>query len=136
MIFTENDLPPVEIQGFLERKHVLVSGGKKAPNRQWKVCYTALCGQILCFFKNKDDFSASKALCAPIGLHNSLCMVASDYVKRKYTFRLVNTDGSEYLFSCSTDVEMLDWVEKIAFRAKLPPSQQLLNLEVPKVSFK
>ncbi|KRT83529.1 Pleckstrin homology domain containing protein [Oryctes borbonicus] len=128
---SENELPPVEIQAFLERKHVLI-GGKRAPNRQWKVCYTVLCGQLLCFFKNKDDFGASKALSAPIGLHNSMCTVADDYHKRKYTFRLVNVDGSEYLFSCSTESEMVDWVEKISFRAKLPPSQQLLHLEVPK----
>ncbi|KAK9716990.1 Variant SH3 domain [Popillia japonica] len=128
---SENDMTLVDLQAFLERKHVLV-GGKRAPNRQWKICYTVLCGQLLCFFKNKDDFCASKALSAPIGLYNSLCAVADDYHKRKFTFRLATVDGSEYLFSCTTESEMMEWVEKISFKAKLPPSQQLLHLDVPK----
>lgn len=33
---SELDLPPVEIQGMLERKHELQSGGKRAPVRSWK----------------------------------------------------------------------------------------------------
>lgn len=134
--FTESpevELPPVEIQAFLERKQVLAAGGKKAPNRAWKNIYTVLCGQLLCFFKNKEDFRESKALCAPIGIHNSNCTVAEDYIKRKHTFRLVNVDGSEFLFSCISNEEMSDWVQKISFRAKLPPSQQLLHLVIPKV---
>lgn len=35
-----NALPPVEIQGLLERKHELQSGGKKAAVRSWKQYYT------------------------------------------------------------------------------------------------
>nr|XP_022910961.1 spectrin beta chain, non-erythrocytic 5 isoform X3 [Onthophagus taurus] len=129
----ENDLPPVEIESFLERKQVLISGGKKAPNRQWKICYSVLCGQLLCFFKNKDDFAASKALCSPIGLHNSTCSIATDYTKRRYTFRLITIDQSEYLFSCTRPEEMTDWVSKISFKARLPPSQQLVSLNfIPK----
>lgn len=33
-------LPPVEIQGVLDRKHELQSGGKKAALRSWKTFYT------------------------------------------------------------------------------------------------
>jgi hypothetical protein len=33
-------LPPVEIQGILDRKHELQSAGKKAPVRSWKTFYT------------------------------------------------------------------------------------------------
>lgn len=47
-------LPPAEIEGFLERKQELQSGGKKATIRSWKNMYTVLCGQLLCFFKDKD----------------------------------------------------------------------------------
>lgn len=39
-----DQLPPVEIQGVLERKHELQSGGKKAAVRSWKSLYT---GKIL-----------------------------------------------------------------------------------------
>lgn len=34
------NLPPVEIQGYLERKQELQSGGKKATIRSWKTFYT------------------------------------------------------------------------------------------------
>ncbi|KAK4883333.1 hypothetical protein RN001_006652 [Aquatica leii] len=129
---SENELPPVEAQGFIERKQVLSAGGKRAQNRTWRNYFTVLCGQLLCFFKNKDDFAASKAISSPLGIYNAVCNIAEDYFKRKHTFRLVTSDGSEFLFSCSSEVEMLDWVNKIAFRAKLPPSQQLINLEIHK----
>ncbi|KAF5273495.1 hypothetical protein FQA39_LY07512 [Lamprigera yunnana] len=129
---SENELPPVEAQAFLERKQVLTAGGKRAQNRTWRNYFTVLCGQLLCFFKNKDDFAASKAISSPLGIYNAICTIAEDYYKRKYTFRLVTSDGSEFLFSCSSEVEMLEWVNKISFRAKLPPSQQLIHLEVHK----
>jgi hypothetical protein len=35
-------LPPVEIQGTLDRKHELQSAGKKAPVRSWKTFYTGM----------------------------------------------------------------------------------------------
>lgn len=49
----ENTLPPAELEGFLERKQELQSGGAKVANRKWKRFYTVLCGQLLCFFKDK-----------------------------------------------------------------------------------
>lgn len=36
---------------FVDRKHELQSGGRKAPLRSWKNFYGILCGQLLCFFK-------------------------------------------------------------------------------------
>ncbi|XP_017780552.1 PREDICTED: spectrin alpha chain, non-erythrocytic 1 isoform X2 [Nicrophorus vespilloides] len=129
------ELPPVEIQTFLDRKQVLTAAGKRAQIRTWKNLYTVLCGQLLCFFKNVEDFSASKAMYPPLGIHNALCTVADDYNKRKHTFRLVMPDQSEYLFSCLSDQDMLDWVRKISFRAKLPPSQQLVHFEVQKQDY-
>lgn len=126
---------PVEAESFLDRKQLLIPGSKRAPNRAWKNSYTVLCGQLLCFFKNRDDFSLSKASCPPINIHNALCSVADDYQKRRNTLRLVVPDGSEFLFACNSELEMDDWIQKINFRAKLPPSQQLWNFEISKVSF-
>lgn len=83
-----DQLPPVEIQAVLDRKQELQSGGKKAPVRSWKTYYTVLCGQLLCFFKDQDDFVASKAACAPIIILGARCEKASDYTKRKHVFRL------------------------------------------------
>ena len=38
-----DQLPPVEIQGLLDRKHELQSGGKRAAVRSWKTLYTGKC---------------------------------------------------------------------------------------------
>ncbi|XP_076681486.1 spectrin beta chain, non-erythrocytic 5 kst isoform X2 [Andrena cerasifolii] len=122
-------LPPVEIQGLLERKHELQSAGKKAAVRSWKQYYTVLCGQLLCFFKDMEDFSLSKAATAPITIFNAICEKADDYTKKKNVFRLKCTDGSEFLFLAPSQQEMEDWVNKISFHAKLPPSLQLLSYD-------
>lgn len=126
------DVPPVEAESFLDRKQVTF-GGKRAANRTWKNVYTVMCGQLLCFFKNKEDFVRSNAFCAPIAIHNCQCGIADDYNKRKHTFRLITSDSCEYLFSCNSEQEMQDWISKIVFRARLPPSQQLVHYDVPKV---
>ena len=49
-----SDLPPSEMEGYLDRKHELQTGGKKAAIRSWKNFYTVLFGQLLCFFKDKE----------------------------------------------------------------------------------
>ena len=46
--------PPVDMEGILERKQELQSGGKKATIRSWRFYYTVLCGQLLCFFKDEQ----------------------------------------------------------------------------------
>ncbi|KAL1131759.1 hypothetical protein AAG570_011372 [Ranatra chinensis] len=122
-------LPPVEIQGVLDRKHELQSGGKKAAVRSWKTLYTVLCGQLLCFFKDHDDFAASKAACSPVIVYKAKCEKAENYTKRKHVFRLCTTDGSEYLFLAPTESEMEDWVNKITFHAGLPPNLQLMSYD-------
>jgi hypothetical protein len=49
--------------------------------------------------------------------------------------RLCCTDGSEFLFAAASEAEMEDWVNKVSFHAKLPPSLQLLSYdETHKVS--
>lgn len=48
------NLPPAEMEGGLERKQELQSGGKKATIRSWKNYYAVLFGQLLCFFKDKE----------------------------------------------------------------------------------
>lgn len=123
------DLPPVEIQGFLERKHELQSGGKKAPVRSWKLFHIVLCGQLLCFFKDEEDFYQKKAATAPVNILNARCEKAEDYTKKKNVFRLHLPDGSEFLFLTSNQEECLDWVNKISFHAALPPNLQLMSYD-------
>lgn len=123
------DLPPVEIQGVLERKHELQSGGKRAPVRSWKPFHTVLCGQLLCFFKDEGDFYEKKAATAPVNILNARCEKADDYTKKKNVFRLKLPDGSEFLFLANNKTEMLDWVNKISFHASLPPNLQLMSYD-------
>lgn len=123
------DLPPVEIQGMLERKHELQSGGKRAPVRAWKSFHTVLCGQLLCFFKDEDDFFEKKAATAPVNILNARCEKADNYTKRKNVFRLHLPDGSEFLFLAANKIELLDWVNKLSFHASLPPNLQLMSYD-------
>jgi spectrin beta len=46
-----------------------------------------LCGQLLCFFRDHDDFLASKAATSPIIVFKARCEKAEDYTKRKHVFR-------------------------------------------------
>lgn len=61
-------LPPVEMEGFLDRKHELQAGGKRATIRSWKTFYTVLCGQLLCFFKASQSFGHSVGHALPMHL--------------------------------------------------------------------
>ncbi|XP_052847528.1 spectrin beta chain, non-erythrocytic 5 isoform X3 [Drosophila gunungcola] len=123
------DLPPVEIQGTLERKHGLQSGGKKAPVRSWKQFHTVLCGQLVCFFKDDNDFLQQKTATAPVNILGAKCERAEDYTKKKYVFRLRLPDGSEFLFEAPSLDILNDWVRKISFHASLPPNMQLLSYD-------
>ncbi|XP_026745926.1 spectrin beta chain, non-erythrocytic 1 isoform X2 [Trichoplusia ni] len=119
------DLPPVEIEGYLERKQEAGCGGKRATVRSWRSYYSVLCGQLLCFFRDELDFASAKAAAPPVAILNARCEPAGDYTKRANVFRLAGADGAEYLFACSTKDLMKEWVAKLSFHAQLPPELQL-----------
>jgi spectrin beta len=48
---------------------------------------SVLCGQLLCFFRDHEDFLASKAATSPIIIFKARCEKAEDYTKRKHVFR-------------------------------------------------
>uniref|UniRef100_A0A183IDZ9 Calponin-homology (CH) domain-containing protein n=1 Tax=Soboliphyme baturini TaxID=241478 RepID=A0A183IDZ9_9BILA len=119
------NMQSIEKDGFLERKQDLQNGGKRATIRSWKTFYTILCGQLLCFFKDEDAFIDNMAASPPVYILNAVCQPAPEYQKRRNAFKLQTTDGAEFLFVCSSEEEMKDWVAKISFHASLPPSMQL-----------
>ncbi|XP_045137790.1 spectrin beta chain, non-erythrocytic 1-like isoform X9 [Portunus trituberculatus] len=123
------NLPPVEIQGYLERKQELQSGGKKATIRSWKGFYTVLCGQLLCFFKDEEDFYDQKAASPPISIHQAKIEVAGDYTKKKHVFRIITRDNAEYLLLAESEENLEEWVTKLKFHAELPPSMQLMSYD-------
>jgi len=126
-INTMQNLPPVEIDGFLDRKQELQTGGKRATIRSWKSYYTVLCGQLMCFFRDQEDFFESKAASSPVMIFQASVEAAEDYTKRKFVFRLHTSDGSEFLFGADNEEQQQEWVKKIRFHASLPPSQQLTS---------
>ncbi|MFH4980275.1 hypothetical protein AB6A40_006984 [Gnathostoma spinigerum] len=125
----EDETGSVDMYGYLDRKHDLQTGGKKATVRTWKRFYTILCGQLLCFFKDENAFRENSASSAPVNILNAECNICPEYLKKKNTFRLKVQDGSEYLFSCTEEKIMLEWIDKIRFHAALTPSQQLRSFD-------
>ncbi|KAI6229996.1 Spectrin repeat-containing domain protein [Aphelenchoides fujianensis] len=122
-----DELKSIDMNGYVDRKHELSVGGRKATNRSWRNHYTILCGQLLCFFKDEDSFFENNANAPPVYILHARCVVYPEYAKRKHTFKLNTHDGQEFLFSCETYAKMIEWVEKINFHARLDPSHQLTS---------
>ncbi|CAJ0573578.1 unnamed protein product, partial [Mesorhabditis spiculigera] len=120
-----NEQSSIDMTGYVDRKQELQSSGKKATLRSWKNYYTILCGQLLCFFKDEEAFMSNNAASPPVCIYNAICQQYPEYAKRKNAFKLIAQDGAEYLFACSEERQMLEWVAKIKFHASLEPSAQL-----------
>ena len=118
-------MPPITLEGFLERKQQH-SGGKRSTIRSWKTYYTVLSGQLLCFFKDQNDFKDAKAASQPLFLHNATCEVAHDYhKKRKHVLRLQTADNSEFLLQAASKESQEEWLEKLQLTSKLEPSESV-----------
>jgi len=122
-------LPPVELRGALERKQETMAGGKRATVRSWKTFYTVLCGQLMCFFRDEEDFEAQKAASPPVSIRAATVAAATDYTKKRHVFRLITSDTAEYLLAAETEAAMRDWVAKCSFHASLPPQLQLMSYD-------
>ena len=123
--YDPSSMPPVLIDGFLERKQQNQSGGKRSTIRSWKTYYTVLSGPILCFFKDENDFKEAKNASPPILIHNAQIEEAKDYTKKKYVIRLITQDSSEFLFDASTRDNQKNWIEKLMLSAELAPSESV-----------
>ncbi|CAI2353897.1 unnamed protein product [Caenorhabditis sp. 36 PRJEB53466] len=119
------DMGAIDMKGFFDRKQCQQSGGKRATIRSWKNYYGILCGQLLCFFKDEQQFIENIAAAPPVYIYGAQCEQYPEYAKRKNAFRLLGQDGSEFIFSCPDERQMLEWVAKIQFHAHLTPSNQL-----------
>ena len=131
--YDPSSMPPILIDGFLERKQQNQSGGKRSTIRSWKTYYTVLSGPILCFFKDETDFKEAKNASPPILIHNAQIEEAKDYTKKKYVIRLITQDSSEFLFDATTRDNQKNWMEKLMLSAELAPSESVkrstLNVE-------
>ncbi|KAI8480573.1 Spectrin beta chain, non-erythrocytic 5 [Branchiostoma belcheri] len=116
-----------EREGTLERKQELQPNGKRSTVRAWKSYYTVLSGPLLCFYKDQKDWTQSSTAGPSIQLQGATCEVAVDYHKKKHVFRLRPCDGSEYLFSAKSHLDMRQWISKVQIQANLPPPAQQPN---------
>ncbi|KAK3093468.1 hypothetical protein FSP39_016126 [Pinctada imbricata] len=117
-----DNLPPVDVEGMLDRKQELQAGGKKATIRSWKNFYTVLYGQIMAFYKDKEGAAEKQPVSPCIFLHNATCEIAKDYTKKKHVFRLKLGDGADFLLEASSEASMQDWLAKINHYAVQTPN--------------
>ncbi|TRY55293.1 hypothetical protein DNTS_013453, partial [Danionella cerebrum] len=106
---------PVLIEGFLARKHELEGQNKKASNRSWNTVYCVLKPGQLSAYKDGKSFTHSVTYHGeePLTLTNASWEILTNYKKKKQVFKLRLEDGSEYLFQCKDEEELLSWTQAI-----------------------
>ncbi|XP_074899080.1 uncharacterized protein LOC142038027 isoform X6 [Buteo buteo] len=101
------------MEGTLERKHVLQTGGRKASCRAWGLFHAVLMRQTLCFYQDRRDSLKSSVVALPLNLSGAVCTPDAEYTKKTNCFRLQLRDGSEYLLRAPSQPLMNEWVSKL-----------------------
>ncbi|NXP79877.1 SPTB2 protein, partial [Ramphastos sulfuratus] len=120
-----NKVPPGKtefqmMEGSLERKHVLQSGGRKANCRAWGLFHAVLMRQTLCFYQDRRDSLKSSVVALPLNLSGAVCTPDPEYTKKTNCFRLQLRDGSEYLLRAPSQTLMNEWVFKLQQNSGFP----------------
>ncbi|NXH48643.1 SPTB2 protein, partial [Dicaeum eximium] len=108
------------MEGTLERKHVLQTGGRKASCRAWGLFHAVLMRQTLCFYQDRRDSLKSSVVALPLNLSGAVCSPDAEYTKKTNCFRLQLQDGSEYLLRAPTQPLMNEWVSKLQQNSGFP----------------
>ncbi|NXA32649.1 SPTB2 protein, partial [Eudromia elegans] len=108
------------MEGTLERKHVLQTGGRKATCRAWSLFHAVLMRQTLCFYQDRRDSLKSSVVALPLNLSGALCTPDTEYTKKTNCFRLQLRDGSEYLLRAPSQLLMNEWVSKLQQNSGFP----------------
>ncbi|CAH2256517.1 spectrin beta chain, non-erythrocytic 5-like isoform X4 [Pelobates cultripes] len=106
------------MEGPLERKHSLQSGGRKASNRTWSVYYAVLVRRTLCFYHDRRH-SKSSVSASSLHLTGAVCTPNTNYTKRNNCFCLRLSDGSEYLLCAPSSLLAHEWVAKLQHNSGL-----------------
>ncbi|PAA57472.1 hypothetical protein BOX15_Mlig002032g2 [Macrostomum lignano] len=122
-----SDLMPPSIEGELEARQELQSGGVKNPARKWKKRYAALCGHLLALFKDKTAYNTGDRALHSLVIYAAQCETDSEH---RNSLRLQLKDGSLYLLMLPSNQDCLAWRGQIKFRAGLDPSRQLVEEEL------
>ncbi|KAM5129946.1 spectrin beta chain, erythrocytic [Mantella aurantiaca] len=106
---------PIQIQGYLSRKHDLEEALKKAQIRSWNNVYCVLKNNDLFFYKDAKNFALNESLQGEDGLFlgNASCEAVADYKKKKHVFRLRLSDGNEWLFQAKDEADRQAWIDNI-----------------------
>uniref|UniRef100_A0A1I8IIM1 PH domain-containing protein n=1 Tax=Macrostomum lignano TaxID=282301 RepID=A0A1I8IIM1_9PLAT len=118
---------PPSIEGELEARQELQSGGVKNPARKWKKRYAALCGHLLALFKDKTAYNTGDRALHSLVIYAAQCETDSEH---RNSLRLQLKDGSLYLLMLPSNQDCLAWRGQIKFRAGLDPSRQLVEEEL------
>ncbi|XP_075004249.1 uncharacterized protein LOC142081424 [Calonectris borealis] len=108
------------MEGTLERKHVLQTGGRKANCRAWGLFHAVLMRQTLCFYQDRRDSIKSSVVALPLNLSGAVCTPDAEYTKKTNCFRLQLRDGSEYLLRAPSQPLMNEWVSKLQQNSGFP----------------
>ncbi|NXL30015.1 SPTB2 protein, partial [Glaucidium brasilianum] len=108
------------MEGTLERKHVLQTGGRKANCRAWSLFHAVLMRQTLCFYQDRRDSLKSSVVALPLNLSGAVCTPDAKYTKKTNCFRLQLRDGSEYLLRAPSQPLMNEWVSKLQQNSGFP----------------
>ncbi|XP_067149316.1 spectrin beta chain, non-erythrocytic 1-like isoform X1 [Apteryx mantelli] len=108
------------MEGTLERKHVLQTGGRKATCRAWSLFHAVLMRQTLCFYQDRRDSLKSSVVALPLNLSGAVCTSDTEYTKKTNCFRLQLRDGSEYLLRAPSQLLMNEWVSKLQQNSGFP----------------
>ncbi|XP_068795609.1 spectrin beta chain, non-erythrocytic 4 isoform X2 [Struthio camelus] len=108
------------MEGTLERKHVLQTGGRKATCRAWSLFHAVLMRQTLCFYQDRRDSLKSSVVALPLNLSGAICTPDTEYTKKTNCFRLQLRDGSEYLLRAPSQLLMNEWVSKLQQNSGFP----------------
>ncbi|NXO51217.1 SPTB2 protein, partial [Aramus guarauna] len=108
------------MEGTLERKHVLQTGGRKANCRAWGLFHAVLMRQTLCFYQDRRDSLKSSVVALPLNLSGAVCAPDAEYTKKTNCFRLQLRDGSEYLLRAPSQPLMNEWISKLQQNSGFP----------------
>lgn len=86
---------------FNNATKMLFSFPARGWNRSWKMFYATLRDLVLYCHKDENGFRKSQSTecyANSIRINHSIALIAKDYTKRKFVFRLITSDCAEFLF--------------------------------------
>lgn len=132
-------------EGLLLRKSDIGESGRKTHLRAWREFWVVLAGSQLLLFKEvsamrmRQRMKNCESVPAPkpysiISVANVVAVLDSEYTKHINVFRLVTSDGRQYLFRSHNADDMSEWLAKINFTAAYK-STDVLPRGVPPQAF-